>query len=152
MKETFFQICIMFTIGMFIFSLCVHYVSGLGLYGDTDLSQGLDIGDDANSTIRSATKSNDYLGGIGVDVVFGLVLTGAGIAGIVVAWLTHSTAIIGVFIFSAAFWAAYLNTLGILNIGFGASSFIDPGFVLIGTAGMGMIWIGAIAGMLSGSG
>ena len=80
--------------------------------------------------------------------MWALVLTGAGAVGILVAWLTHSTAIIGVFIFSAAFWSSYVNTLGILNIG----NFVDSNFILIGTTVMIMIFIGAVAGMLSGSG
>jgi len=150
MKETFFQICVMITIMMFVFSLAVSYVSGLGIYGDVEVKQGVNIDDDsnANDTVHSVTKSPDYLGGLGVNNIFIIVLTGAGIAGLVIAWLLHSAAILGVFVFSAAFWASYGNMLSIINVG----SYVDSSFILIGTSGMAMIWIGAVAGMLTGSG
>lgn len=148
MKQTLFQVCLVLTISMFIFTLCVHYVSGLGIYGDTNIQGGLNPGDDVNETIKRATQSPDRPGGFNITTMWALVLTAAGAAGILVAWLTHSTAIIGVFVFSAAFWAAYINMLGILEIG----NFLDPSFVFIGTATMSFVFIGAVAGMLSGSG
>ena len=146
--KSFFQICVFITICMFLFTLSVQYVNGLGIYGDISIQSGSALGDAYNETIQNATVSPDYSDGINLTTVWALVLTAAGAAGILVAWITRSTAIIGVFIFSAAFWASYVNTLGILQIG----GFVDPNFVLIGTAGMGMVWIGAVAGMLSGSG
>jgi len=148
MKETLFQICIVLTITMFVFTLCVHYVSGLGIYNDVEIQGGLEPGSEADESVRRATESSDYESGFNVTTMWALVLTGAGAVGILVAWLTHSTAIIGVFIFSAAFWSSYVNTLGILNIG----NFVDSNFILIGTTVMIMIFIGAVAGMLSGSG
>lgn len=148
MKETFFQVCLILTISMFIFTLCVHYVSGLGIYSDTNIQGGVNPGDDANETVQRVTGSPDYPDGFSIDLMWGLVLTGVGAVGIVVAWLTHSTAIIGVFIFSAVFWASYINMMGILNIG----NYIDPNFMVIGHTVMVMVFIGAVAGMLSGSG
>jgi len=142
LKQTLFQICIIITLSLFIFNLSVHYVSGMGIF-DTGSHSGIVPGDDGNTTFSSVTQDNTGMNGI-----WALVLTGAGLGGLVVAWMTHSTAILGVSIFSVAFWAAYLNTITILGIG----NYIPEGFLLIGTAGMGFVWAGAIAGMLSGSG
>ena len=146
--RTFFQICTTFTIIMFMFTLAVSWVSGLGIYGDADIDGGISVGNNASDSVKNATISPDYKSGFTLDIMWALVLTGAGITGILVAWLTHSTAIIGVFLFSAAFWASYVNCIGIVNIG----GWIDPSFLLIATGGMGLIWIGGVAGMLSGSG
>lgn len=145
--SSFFQICVYLTIIMFIFSLSVSYVSGLGVF-PVSVESGFQSGDNFSGSFENVTKQPEYLGGLSMDLIWGLVLTGSGLAGLFLAWLTRSTAIIGVFIFSIAFWAAYVNTLGILNIG----NYIDPNLIGIGTAAMGFIWIGAIAGMLSGSG
>jgi len=146
--RTFFQICVTFTIIMFMFTLAVNWVAGLGIFGGVGVEGGIEVGDDFNETVNTATQSPDYPTGFTMSTMWALVLTAAGAAGIVVAWLTHSTAIIGVFLFSAAFWASYLNCLNIVNLG----GWMDAGFLLIATGGMAMIWIGSVAGMLSGSG
>jgi len=147
LKNSLFQICIIITISLFVFNLCVHYVSGMGVF-PTGATGGFEPGDDSNETLQRSTVGPDYPGGITMTSMWGFVLTAAGAVGLLVAWLTHSTSVLGVFIFSVAFWASYINTIGIINIG----NYIPSGFILIGTAAMGLIWIGAVAGMLSGSG
>lgn len=145
--SSFFQICVYLTLIMFIFSLCVSYISGLNVFGIT-VEEGFQPGSNFSDTFAGVTRQPEYLGGISMDLIWGLVLTGAGIAGLFLAWVTRSTAIIGILIFSISFWAAYGNCLSILN----PMGWVDPNLIGIGTAAMGFIWVGAIIGMLTGSG
>jgi len=73
------------------------------------------------------------------------VLFGTGILGLFLAWAMHSAVPIGVWLFSSVFWSSYGNALGVLDI-------VPAEFRLIGTAVMLFIWVGAVAGMFSGSG
>lgn len=145
--NTFFQICAYLTIVMFIFTLCVHYVVGLDIF-PVDVTQGLQPGETANESFNKTTVQPDYPMGLDMNTIWALIFTGAGIGGLLIAWFTHSTSVIGVFLFSVVFWASYINTLGILHIG----AFIDPNFITIITGGMFFIFTGAIIGMLTGSG
>jgi len=139
-KNTFFQICIVIVITLILFNLAVAWVDTLNIY-QTNVDTGIATGADQNETFQN-------IAGINIDSIWTLVLTGTAIAGIALAWITRSTTIIGIVLFSLVFWASYWNTLSILNIG----DYIPGGFILIGTAGMLFIWVGAIIGMLSGSG
>lgn len=146
--NTFFQICTYITICMIMFCISVNFVSGLGVFGDMEVIGGPDMGNNTNDTFQRITYKVDTPEGENITDLWALVIAGAGIAGLVVAWLTHSTSIIGVFIFSAVFWAAYINTLSILNV----VSWIPIGYITLFSTGMAFIWIGAIIGMLTGSG
>ena len=80
--------------------------------------------------------------------LWGLV-TGLGVAaGLVIGKLTGSTAPIGIFIFSDAFWTSYNATLHILTIG----NYLPDSFILLATVGVTFLFIAAVIGMLTGSG
>lgn len=148
--NTFFQVCVAITVGMFLFMLSLQYVSNLGIYDISGTDIGVVGGGTSPDKFENVTQGapGEFVGGIKMDTLWTIVLTGAGIAGLAIAWITHSTAIIGVFLFSAAFWTSYHNMVTMINPG----NFIDPNFIMIGTAAMFFVWIGAVAGMLSGSG
>lgn len=147
MKDTLFQICVSLTILMFLFTLSVQYVSGLGIFSDEPIIQGVDTKTGSES-YSQATQSPDYENGYPANLMWATIFAGAGGLGLVLSYFTQSPSILGVFVFSASFWASYVNTLNVIRIG----SFIDPNFMFIGTAAMFFIWAGAVAGMLSGSG
>ena len=148
MKDTLFQICVKLTITMFILTLSIQYVSGLGIYSDEPITQGTIDGDTSNDAYNTATQSPDYTEGYPANLMWATIFAGAGSIGLIVSYFTQSPAILGVFVFSASFWASYINTLNVLNIG----NYVDPNLIMIGTAAMLFIWAGSVAGMLSGSG
>ena len=146
--NTFYQICIYITIAGILFTLSVNFVSGLGVFEYTGES-GIQTGENVNSSVAAFTTSNDYQDGFVMDNLWAVVL--AGIAGgLVVAWLTHSTSVIGVYIFAFVFWSSYTNIVSMLY----NNNFLGElwGFIVIGTVGITFVFIGAVAGMLSGSG
>jgi len=146
--NTLFQVCIRLTIIMFILTLSIQYVDGMGIYSSTPISEGMVDGDTSDDAYNRATESPENEEGFPMSLMWASVFAGAGSVGLVVSYFTRSPAILGVFVFSGAFWASYINTLSVLNIG----NYIDTGFIAIGTAAMFFIWSGAVAGMLSGSG
>ena len=129
------------TVAMFIFTLCVNFVSASGIF-PVKVESGFDI-NESNRTetlyLISGQNITDLWGWAA-----GLVIVGA----IIVGWLTKSTAILGVYIFSVTFWTSYVTMLGITDIG----NYVPPDIIFIGSAGLMFIWVGAIIGMLSGSG
>lgn len=129
------------TIVLLIFTLCINFVSVSGFF-PIEAETGFDVNDTSvNATFFSLT------GDTTTDLWL-VVLTGMGAVGIVVAWITHSTAILAVYLFSAVFWISYINMLGVTNLG----NYVPGEFIFIGTAGLVFVWMGAIIGMLSGSG
>jgi len=144
MKEsnTFFQICVNICLCLVILTLSINFVVELNIF-PVDMGSGLTPSDTTNETMENITGR---IGG--VQNIWLMVYTGAGIGGLVIAWITRSTTVLGVYIFGAVFWISYIRCLSILNLG----QYLPVGFIMIGTTAMGFVFIGAIAGMLSGSG
>lgn len=149
--STFFQICIYITIVTIIFTLSISFVGGLGVF-PTNTQSGVNVGDDPAGAFEDMTTLTDGQGNYGSDALWNIVagsILGLG-AGIVLGWAFHSTALLGVSIFSGIFWSSYISAFStITSMGFlvGLESFI-----LVGSVGMLFIFAGAVAGMLSGSG
>lgn len=150
--DTFMDKAIYITIIIFIFTLVFNFLMGVGVFTDEYVGGGIQIeyDNDGNQTIKEVTKSEEFEQGVIVTNLWEVVLLG-GIGGVVLAIATHSTNIIGVYLFSVTFWATYLNLLDILRI----NNFLTGtiwGLVLIGTACVILLFIAAVIGMLSGSG
>jgi len=80
-----------------------------------------------------------------ITAIWGVVLTGAIIPGVFLAWVTQDASILGVFIFSGVFWSAFINSMAILTaIG------IPIVLVTIFVVPVFFIFVGAVVGMLSG--
>lgn len=151
--KTLFQICVIICVALAVLNVAINFVQGLGIFPPNMIYQeGLGSTGFTNSTfenltsVEATTDSGSTIAG--VDAIFYSVLTVGGLAAIVVAWITRSTAIIGVWILSTVFWYSYIRTHIVLEL----ANYIPPGFLLMGGIAMGFIWAGAIAGMLSGSG
>ena len=144
--NTLFQICLFLTIGMIMFTLTFNFLVGLDVFGVPGAA-GIVPGE-GNETFMGFTTSPEYPLGVDPGNLWTLVLTAAGAIGILVAWITRSTVILGVYIFGFVFWAAYINAFSIIALG----GWIPEGFLNMVHAGMIFIFVGAIAGMLSGSG
>jgi len=129
------------------FTLSVNFVSGLSLF-ESDTPFGFQIHDETNRTFNATTDIPVQDGESGIDALWIVVLSGTSIAGLALAWITRSPVVLGIYVFSVVFWAAYGNTLIILDVG----NWIPAGFLAIATGLMAFFYAGAIAGMLSGSG
>ena len=139
---------------MIIFNCAFAFATGAGFFStgtgdEPKWHAGPGVSDDPNMTASNIMVSPDYETGVVMDNIW-LIIIGTGGIAIFLAWITHSTSIIGVYIFAFVFWASYSNIVSMLY----NNNFLGDlwGFVLIGTAGMTFIFIGAVAGMLSGSG
>lgn len=157
MRESFFQLCIIFSILVIIFTLSINFVSALGVFGDTTIDTGYDtvisdVGDDTYETSDSIFKQ--ILPGLpnGVSDIWGTVMTAGGIISIGVAILMHSAIPIGVYIFFTVFWSSYIRCIGIINVDGIFTTAPLSGFLVIITVGMIILFMGALAGMFSGSG
>jgi len=149
MRETFFQICIIFSILLIVFTLSINFVNALDVYGGSPVEQSV--------TYETGDTSDDIFAKIsglegGAQYIWATVLSVTGIVSIAVAILMHSAVPVGVWIFSSVFWASYLRTISIINIDnvFTASPMAQ--FLVIITVGLIFVWLGALAGMFGGSG
>jgi len=130
-----------FTIIILIFTLCVNFVSATGFF-PVEVETGIEL----NET--SGNQTFFTLTGDSTTDLWAIVISGAGAIGLVVAWITRSPAILGVYLFSTVFWISYINMWGITNLG----NYIPLAFSSIAHGAMLFLWIGAVAGMLSGGG
>ena len=82
------------------------------------------------------------LSSTGITSIIGVAAT------IALAILTHSPSIIGAGIFSTVFWTSYVNVNTIISIG----GYVPMSFITISFVVMGFLWVGAVIGMITGSG
>lgn len=143
--NTFFQACTAFTILLLLFTLSVNFVSVSGFY-PTNAETGIDINTTStNETFQDVTGGYTPSNIWSVWSLAGLIALGGSIA---IAVLTRSSVFVGIYLFSIVFWTAYLNMLGITQLG----NYVPGSFIFLGTTSLVFIWMGAIIGMLSGSG
>lgn len=141
--NSFFSTCVYVVIVMFVFVLLFNVVGSLGFFTTASTPGGPYLGEEGHTIAQES-------GGFLMDNIWAIALTG-GVGGVLLAVLTHSTAILGIYLFSAVFWAMYGNLLSILSVGNLLTGTLWN-FVVIGTAVMIIVFVAAIAGMLSGSG
>ena len=148
MKETFFQICIIFSILLIVFNVSIVFVNAIDVFG-SEVESGIAIeGDDTSDNIFH--KLTGY--SEGAQGIWTVILGVSGILSIGVAILMHSAVPVGVWIFSEVFWTSYTALIGIVNINNIFTSEPLSYFLLIFTVGLLFVWMGALAGMFSGSG
>lgn len=142
--NTAFQACMYITIVILIFTLAVNFVSASGFF-PVEAEMGFDINESNSSGIFEILTGQSPIG------IWAMLIGSSAVAligSVVLAFITRSTAVIGVYIFSVVFWASYMTMLYGLDL----SNYIPVGLQLIATASLIFIWMGAIIGMLSGSG
>ena len=148
--SSFYQICIYICLVLIVFNLCINFVAALNVFPVNDLSTDSQIpkSSDYNETFSSVTIYPS------VGNVLATLLTASGIgffAGVALGLRMHSTVFVSIGLFTGAFWSSYYNTISIMNInGFLTS---DPMiyFTVIGTTGIGIIFIAAVNSMLGGT-
>lgn len=136
--NTFFQICIYICLALIVFTLAINFVNGMGIF--EEVGTGATTGTNTSNIFVN-------LAGIHISEIWAGVLFGTGLLSLGLAWMTHSAIPVGAWIFSSVFWTSYESSLGVLT-----AFSIPPEFQLIGTVVVAFLWVGALAGMFSGSG
>ena len=139
--NTFFQITIYICALIIIVTLAITFINGLNIFVDVESSHNVE--DTSNNVLQELTG---FTGGF--EYIWTSIILGSGLGTLVVAKLTQSTNMIGVWLFSGVFWTSYNKCMSVVNI----NNFIPNDFLLIFTAALLFLWVAAIIGMLTGSG
>jgi len=143
--NTFFRIAIFLALGMIMFNLSVAFVNGLGIFDSSEaVGTGTIEGEDAIDTLSGGEFT-------GIDNIWDLALYGSiigGVSAVTLAFLTHSTTPIGIYLFGAIFWTSYLSTFTIFSTG----GYIPIDFLNLFHVGSILLFVAAVIGMLTGSG
>jgi len=139
--NTFFQTCIYLCIVIIVFCIAIAFVNALDLY--TDVESGPFIADEADNVFQQISQFDG-----GMEYVWIALVTAGGLGALVVAKMTGSTNMIGVWLFSSIFWTSYHHCISVVDI----NSWIPGDFLLMFTAAFLFLWAAAIIGMLTGSG
>lgn len=144
-----FHLCVYFCLIMLIFTMCINLVGGMDIW-DVSYDPGTRNTNFTNLTNVTYTDPSTGTASTGMDALWKIAVAGGG-AALIVGFLTRSPVFIGVAAFAGVFWSSYINTISIITQGI---DLLSPagGFIAIGTAAMGFVFAGALAGMLSGSG
>lgn len=147
--NTLFQACVFFCISVILFTLCVSFVNDMGVFPVT-VEAGFNVRGNESQIFSDITNLDDKAGGSGMGALWNIAIgtSLAAVAGIVVAWVTHSTNVLSVFLFGGVFWSSYLNSMSILSL----NNFLPVGFIVVGTVGMFFVFAGAVIGILGGGG
>lgn len=139
--NTFFRICVYYCLGLMVFTLLFNLVALTGAF-DTNVDSGTSIGDtdEALGNLSNLATPN-------MAYIFTIVATGVGV-GIAVGYITSSIVPVGIGIFGSVFWSSYVTMHGILAIG----GYIPGEILTIVTIGTVLVFVGAIIGMITGSG
>ena len=138
--QSFYQVCIFFTVGLMVFTMSVNVMTGMDIFGNIEPTGGMVTGNDTNSSFEAFT-------GYGMNTeLWILVLGGAVLLAVPIAIFTQSLSIVGVYIFGVFFWGSFFNALAIISIGSFMPIFLIPLFIVP----VAFIFIGAVIGMLSG--
>jgi len=132
--NTFFRVCVFFCIMLIVFNLTWNFIYSLQAFQTTET---MEFEKDPHSIFKMLTSVGGMAG------VLAIISVGA-----VTTFITRSPVFIGITLFGLVFWSCYLSTLNIIRIG----NYLPVEFELIITTGVLFIFVGAVIGMLSGSG
>ena len=129
---------------MILFNLAVAFVDGMDIFD----ASGAGTGEIAGEDVINTTSQGQFTDMSNIwSLAFTGILAGGGIS-ILLAWATHSTTPIGIYIFSAVFWTSYLSTFSI----FATGGYIPADFLNMFHVGSILLFTAAVIGMLTGSG
>jgi len=134
----YFRIAIYFCLVMIIFTLAVNFVSALNIFS------AVPTGISSSGTPQDIFSEISGFSG-GVQYIWVLLLTMAGLFVVFMAKVFNDKAIIGVYIFSAIFWTSFNRCLSVINIG----NFIPGDLLTIFVVALLFVWVAAIIGMLT---
>ena len=140
MYQLSFYICIL----LILMNLGWGFLRGAeGLWTASASDQNLIEGDDDGSILQELTGLDSASTDLWV-----MITTIGGAAALAFSWMVHSLTPLGIYLFGVAFWTSYNGTVTILSM----NNWIPGDFLLLGTVGMIFLFMGAIIGMITGSG
>jgi len=138
--NTFFRIALFICLFLVIVNLGWSFIRATGAFGD--VAEAGITGSDSNDVFYAFTGFSGGMAGIfAVGVSLGAI--GAGLA----SWATKSVVPMGVYLFSVIFWSSYNSSLNIMAV-----SQIPGSMTILITVGIMFVFVGAVIGMLTGSG
>ena len=143
--NTFFRAALYLSFALIIFNITVAFISGFNVFPVADTPG---TGEIQGDEVVEKVSDNGFTG---MEDIWSIIITGTVISGagaVLLAWLTHSTTPIGVYLFGAVFWTSYLSTFCIFSTG----GFIPAGLLNLFHVGSVLLFIAAVIGMLTGSG
>ena len=142
--KSMYQMCFYFCLILVLVNLGWGFLRGIdGMWTASASDQNVLDGTNDQSLIHELTGLDS--GGTNL----WLMITSVGAASAVAfSWMVHSLTPLGLYLFGVAFWTSYNGTLTIINM----NGWIPGDFVLIVTVTMAFLFIGAIIGMITGSG
>ena len=141
--KSFFQIAIILTFIIFLFTVVASFISSTGTFPFTE-ELGIAIDDDTDFF----TKLTGLESGSNMHTIF-LGVTGLTFIGAVaLAFATKSVVPIGLHLFGVVFWTSFTKTKVILDYG----GYISPELQFVFTIAVTFVFIAAIVGILTGSG
>lgn len=140
--NTFFRLAVYFTFAMLFATLVGNLLFTTGAFETVHVAPGHQ---DINET-NALSKLTGLSGGM--EGIWLLVTTIAGVTAVGISILVHSVVPIGIYVFGEVFWTSYIKLSGVLSFG----SFLPSDMLIIIGVGMVFLFIAAIIGMLTGSG
>jgi len=142
--NTLFRLALYITIILMLFNL------GWGLLRSLDGTVFAESSD--QSAINASTDMGvmQQLTGISPSEqnIWGFILTIGAAASLLFSWMVHSLVPTAMYLFGVGFWGSYNATLSAVNIG----GYIPGEFMLLVTAAMGFLFLGAMIGLMTGNG
>lgn len=136
--------CFYFCVVLILISLGWGFLRGAdGLWTASASDQNTLEGTDDNSLIQELTG----LDSSGTDMWL-MITTIGGAAALAFSWMVHSLTPLGLYLFGVAFWTSYNGTITMINM----NGWLPGDLILMITVGMAFLFIGAIIGMITGSG
>ena len=142
--KSMYQMCFYFCLILVLVNLGWGFLRGIdGMWTASASDQNVLDGTNDQGLIHELTGLDS--GGTNI----WLMITSVGAtAAVAFSWMVHSLTPLGLYLFGVAFWTSYNGTLTIINM----NGWIPGDFVLIVTVTMAFLFIGAIIGMITGSG
>jgi len=137
--------CLYICMLLIMFTLVINFVDSTSAF-DTKVESGVETQTSDNDVLEVFTNNPDQTVNNIWLVAVGSALVGAAF----LAAITHSIVPIGIHLFSTIFWTSYLRAWAVISAG----GFTEDlgGFMIIFTAAVMFLFIGAIVSMLTGSG
>lgn len=139
--DSFFQICIAISIFLTVFTLFFNFLVGWQFFGEVDVSTGPVLTGDAGNIFTQVTG---FTGGI--EYLWLIVTTLAGIGAVTLAIFMHSPAPIAAYLLGEIFFTSYSRAINIVNI----NSYIPAELLVILTVVILFIYAAAVIGIFGG--
>jgi len=131
--------CLYITLALLVFSLAANFITSLDVF-PIEVNGGIET-DTSEGIVEELTGLSD-----GLDSIWLIATFSTGAVSLLGSVITRSPTPIAVHLFSVTFWTSYIRALTALNIG----AYIPDQFLLLFTAPLIFIFIGAVISILAG--